>query len=137
MPAKDTFHDAVRRALVKDGWTITHDPFPMLWGDQRMFADLGAEQVLAAERANRRIAVEIKSFLGKSLLDDLEKALGQFILYRTVLGRLEPDREMLLALPYDVAVVFDEPLGRLLLEANLVRAVSFDPVQEVIVQWIP
>jgi hypothetical protein len=137
MPAKDTYHDAVRRALVKDGWTITHDPFPMVWGDQRMFADLAAEQLIAAERANRRIAVEIKSFLGKSLLDDLEKALGQFILYRTVLGRLEPDREMLLAVPYDVAVIFDEPLGRLLLESNLVRAFSFDPVQEVMVQWIP
>ena len=102
-----------------------------------MYADLGAEQLLAAERANRRIAVGIKSFLGRSLLDDLEKALGQFILYRTVLQRLEPDREMLLALPYDVAVVFDEPLGRLLLESNLVRAFSFDPVKEVIVQWIP
>ena len=47
------------------------------------------------------------------------------------------DREMLLAIPYDVAVVFDEPLGRLLLESNLVRAFSFDPVKEVIVQWIP
>lgn len=107
MPAKDTYHDAVRNALVKDGWTITHDPFPMVWGAQRMYTDLGAEQLLAAERANRRIAVEVKSFLRKSLLDDLEKALGQFILYRTVLQRLEPDREMLLAIPYDVAVVFD------------------------------
>jgi hypothetical protein len=86
---------------------------------------------------NRRIAVEIKSFLGKSLLDDLEKALGQFILYRTILEKIERGREMLLAIPYDVAVVFDEPLGRLLLESNLVRAFSFDPVKEVIVQWIP
>jgi XisH protein len=137
MPAKDRFHNAVRNALVKDGWTITDDPFTISWHDRKMYADLAAEQFLAAERSNRRIAVEIKSFLGKSLLDDLEKALGQFILYRTVLEKLEPDREMLLAIPYDVAVVFDEPLGRLLLESNLVRAFSFDPVNEVIVQWIP
>lgn len=86
---------------------------------------------------NRRIAVEIKSFLGKSLLDDLEKALAQFILYRTVLEKIEPDHEILLAIPYDVAVVFDEPLSRLLLESQLVRAFSFDPVNEVIVRWIP
>jgi XisH protein len=137
MPAKDTFHEAVRNALVKDGWTITDDPFTISWHDRKMYADLAAEQFLAAERSNRRIAVEIKSFLGKSLLDDLEKALGQFILYRTVLEKIEPDREMLLAIPYDVAVVFDEPLGRLLLESNLVRAFSFDPVNEVIVKWIP
>jgi XisH protein len=137
MPAKDTYHDAVRRALVKDGWTITHDPFTIVWGDRKMYADLGAEPFLAAERSDRRIAVEIKSFLGKSLLDDLEKARGQFVLYRTVLQKIEPDREMLLAIPYDIAVVFDEPLGRLLLASNLIRAFSFDPVQEVIVQWIP
>ncbi|HEV3145402.1 MAG TPA: element excision factor XisH family protein [Gemmataceae bacterium] len=137
MPAKDTYHGAVRNALVKDGWTITHDPFTIAWDERKMYADLGAEQFLAAERSNRRIAVEIKSFLGKSLLDDLEKALGQFILYRTILERIEPDREMLLAIPYDVAVVFNEPLGLLLLESNLIRAFSFDPVQEVIVQWIP
>jgi hypothetical protein len=137
VPAKDTYHGAVRNALVKDGWTITHDPFTIAWDERKMYADLGAEQFLAAERSNRRIAVEIKSFLGKSLLDDLEKALGQFILYRTILERIEPDREMLLAIPYDVAVVFNEPLGLLLLESNLIRAFSFDPVQEVIVQWIP
>jgi hypothetical protein len=26
MPAKDTYHNAVENALIKDGWTITHDP---------------------------------------------------------------------------------------------------------------
>ncbi len=26
MPARDIHHDAVRNALVKDGWAITHDP---------------------------------------------------------------------------------------------------------------
>ena len=25
--AKDIFHDAVKYALEKDGWTITHDPY--------------------------------------------------------------------------------------------------------------
>jgi hypothetical protein len=29
MPAKDVYHDAVRNALVKDGWTITADPYPI------------------------------------------------------------------------------------------------------------
>jgi hypothetical protein len=137
MPAKDAYHDAVRNALVKDGWTITDDPFRISWDERNMYADLGAERFLAAQRLNRRIAVEIKSFLGKSLLDDLEKALGQFILYRTVLARIEHGREMLLAIPYDVAVIFDEPLGMLLLESNLVRVISFDPVREEIVRWIP
>ncbi len=26
MPAKDIYHDVVKQALIKDGWTITDDP---------------------------------------------------------------------------------------------------------------
>ncbi|CCQ59468.1 hypothetical protein CWATWH0005_1292 [Crocosphaera watsonii WH 0005] len=26
MPAKDIYHDAVKNALIKDGWKITDDP---------------------------------------------------------------------------------------------------------------
>jgi XisH protein len=26
MPAKDTYHDAVKNALIKDGWSIFADP---------------------------------------------------------------------------------------------------------------
>jgi hypothetical protein len=26
MLTKDIYHDTVKRALIKDGWTITHDP---------------------------------------------------------------------------------------------------------------
>jgi len=137
MPAKDTHHDAARNALIKDGWSITDDPFQMTWGDKEMYVDFAAEQVLAAQRSNRRIAVEVKSFLGKSFMTDLERALGQFVLYRAVLARREPDRELLLAIPFDVAEIFKEPLGQLLVESNLVRAVVFDPVEEVITRWIP
>ena len=43
MPARDMYHDAVRNALVKDGWTITHDPFRLSWGGRDMYVDLGAE----------------------------------------------------------------------------------------------
>ncbi len=27
MPAQDLYHNIVKNALLKDGWTITHDPF--------------------------------------------------------------------------------------------------------------
>jgi XisH protein len=94
MPARDIYHDAMKNALLKDGWTITHDPYHLPWGGKDMFVDLGAEQFLAAEKTNQLIAVEIKSFLGPSLLDDLEKALGQFVLYRAVLSKREPERRV-------------------------------------------
>lgn len=60
--AKDRFHDAVRSALEKEGWIITADPYQMSVGDVDFEIDLAAE-MLAAERAGEKIAVEIKSFI--------------------------------------------------------------------------
>ncbi len=37
MPARDLYHDIVRTALVKDGWTITHDPLTLRWGRTDLF----------------------------------------------------------------------------------------------------
>ena len=96
MPARDLYHHQVRQALVKDGWTITHDPLRLTWGRKDVYVDLGAERILAAEKGSQRIAVEIKTFLGPSDMQDLEQALGQFVLYRSVLRRREPDRELYL-----------------------------------------
>ena len=48
MPARDKFHDSVRNALIKDGWTITDDPLTLKFGETELYVDLGAEKVLAA-----------------------------------------------------------------------------------------
>jgi hypothetical protein len=81
MPRKDVIHEAVKNALQKDGWTITADPYLLEYGAEDMFVDLAAERLLAAERGADRIAVEIKSFLGRSPINDLQVALGQYALY--------------------------------------------------------
>ena len=91
MPAKDIYHEKIKSALIKEDWTITHDPLRLTWGTKDMYVDLGAEQLLAAEKTGRRIAVEVKSFVGASEMDDLEKAIGQYIVYRSVMGKTEPD----------------------------------------------
>ena len=64
MPAKDLYHDTVCTALIKDGWTITHDPLILKIGGRSVFVDLGTQKLIAAERGSEKIAVEIKSFLG-------------------------------------------------------------------------
>lgn len=91
MSKRDLFHDAVKNALIKDGWTITHDLFKLSYGFTTAFVDLAAEKLLAAEKGNEKIAVEIKSFVGKSELNEFNAALGQFISYRFVLKRIEPN----------------------------------------------
>jgi len=137
MPAKDIYHDAVRNALIKDGWTITHDPLVLKWGPKDLYVDFGAERLVAAEKAGRKIAVEIKSFVSPSEVEDLENAVGQFILYHDVLNRTEPNRELYLAIREAIFVdVFAEPLGQVLLENRRVRLVVFDPQAEVILKWV-
>ena len=93
MPAKDIYHNTVKNALIKDGWTITHDPLRLKWGNDLLYVDLGAEQLLTAKKEDRKIAVEVKSFVSYSNMADLENALGQYILYRNIIEELEPETD--------------------------------------------
>ncbi len=137
MPAKDLYHDVVKKALVKDGWTITHDPYMMHLGKKDLFVDLGAEKLLAAEKNERKIAVEVKSFVGRSEVQDLRNALGQFVLYRHVLQEKEPDRELFLAVRESVFVeVFQEPIGEILIRKGEIQLIVFDKAKEEIQRWI-
>ena len=138
MSQRDRYHTAVRNALIADGWTITHDPYSLSYGATSVFVDIGAEAPLAAERGTRRIAVEVKSFVGISRMVELERALGQYVLYRSRLQRIEPQREMYLGVP---SVVF-EPLfnvaaGRDIIADIDLRYFLYDPDQELITQWNP
>jgi len=138
MPAKDLYHNVVKAALEKDGWAITHDPLRLQWGSRDLYVDLGAEELLAAEKGLRKIAVEIKSFVSASPVTDLENALGQYILYYDILARLESDRSLYLAIRQAVFLdLFEEPIGKLLLENNRMSLIVFDPQREVIVKWLP
>jgi hypothetical protein len=93
--------------------------------------------LLAAERAGQRIAVEIKGFLSPSPIDDLEKALGQYILYRSLLKRSEPERILYLAVPLETFEdLFGTPLGQVAVEDHHLKLIAFDPVREVIRKWI-
>ena len=136
MPALDFYHDRVKYALTKEGWTITSDPLTLLVGKRKLHIDLGAERVIAAEKGALKIAVEIKSFLGKSDVESLEMALGQYFLYSKHLGRLEPDRKLYLAIP-DKAFkeLFEEPIGEVLLQDNDISLIVFEEEQEVL-RWI-
>jgi hypothetical protein len=138
MPAKDLYHDTVRTALIKDGWTITDDPLILKIGRRSAFVDLGAEKLIAAERDSEKIAVEIKRFLSPSPINDLENAWGQFFLYARVLQKREPDRRLYLAVSRNTfETLFQEEAGQLLLEEPNFRMIVFDFISEEIIQWKP
>lgn len=97
--ARDLFHQVVKDALTKDGWNITHDPFPIDYGDVQMQIDLGAERLLAATKDAETIAVEIKSFVNPSSISEFHTAVGQYLNYRRALRAQEPNRVLYLAVP--------------------------------------
>jgi hypothetical protein len=139
MAAKDIYHDEFVRALQKDGWTITHDPLIVPFGRRDLLVDIGAERLVAAERNGERIAVEIKSFIGPSLVQDLKEALGQFVLYSDALADSpsDADRTLYLAVRQETYNdVFGEEAGQKLLQRGRLRLVIFHPTEEVILRWI-
>jgi len=103
----------------------------------KRFIDLGAKQLFAAEKTEHKIAVEIKSFVSQSEVEDLRNAVGQFILYHDILACIEPDRMLFIGIRNAIFVdVFQEPIGKVLLDNQRLKLVVFDPEQEVIIKWI-
>jgi CRISPR/Cas system-associated exonuclease Cas4 (RecB family) len=94
MSARDLFHAAVRRGLEKEQWHISSDPLELEWEEVRIKIDLAAERLIAAERGEEKIAVEVKSFVSPSPISDFYTALGQFLTYKIMLEVREPDRQL-------------------------------------------
>jgi hypothetical protein len=137
MAAKDLFHDAVKNGLQRDGWVVTHDPLVVEIDEIRYEIDLGAEELIAAEKGGRQIAVEIKTFLAPSLTSEFHAALGQFINYRYALAENESDRVLYLAVPVDVYEEFFQlRFIQKILQAERVKLVVYSARREEVVAWI-
>lgn len=148
MPQRDIIHDIVREALIKGGWEITDDPYVISYGERFLFVDLGAtatslsnqitSQFIGAERQGQRIVVEIKEFRGRSVITELEQAIGQYILYRLLLNRVDPDRNLYLAVTDLIyAELFSEPIGELVISDLPLQLLVVNIAQAEIQQWIP
>ncbi len=137
MAARDLFHEALKVALQKENWVITDDPLKVEAGGAKFEIDLGAERLLAAERAGEKIAVEIKTFLGDSPITDYHAALGQFLNYRLALELNQSDRKLYLAVPVAVhEALFQREFLQISVERYQINRIVYDPVNEVILQWI-
>ncbi|NEQ85571.1 MAG: fatty-acid synthase [Moorea sp. SIO2I5] len=137
--AKDIYHETVKTALIKDGWMITNDPLALAVGDRTVYVDMGSEKLFAAEKDRRRIAVEVKSFIRPSPVQDLENALGQYVLYRGLLKESSNHHNRTLYLAIRNAVYLDffqEKIARIAIDNNQLNLLIFDAEGEEIVQWI-
>ena len=136
MSAKDFFHNTVRLALEKDGWLITNDPLSFTVDGLDFRIDLGAERLLTAEKEGEKIAVEIKSFLGKSAISEFHTALGQTLNYRSVLRKEAPDRILYLAIGNDIyKEFFLIPFIQEIIAEHKLKLLIFEIIKQEIVLW--
>ncbi len=136
MPAKDIYHNAVKSSLVKDGWIITADPYRIVYEDAELYADLAAERPIAAERDDQKIVVEIKSFVGRSLMYDFHNALGQYMVYRRLIELTQPDYKLYLAID-DITYenLFQRKSIQAVIEDSNLLLMVVDIEKEIIVRW--
>ncbi len=137
MPRLDAHHHIVKRALRKDGWEISSDQFLVKYNGLHVYIDLVAERQSLNKFMEAETAIEIKVFGGASFVDDFEKAIGQYSLYRFLLKGAKIQRELYLALTEEA---FDEfftiPAVEEYLAEHQIHLLIFDPEKEEIIQWI-
>lgn len=135
--AKDLYHKNVREALEKDGWVVTHDPYPLDEWNPDWEIDFGAEKMIAAERDTDKIAVEVKTFGAESFAYEFHRALGQYMNYLAGLETLDPGRKLFLAVPKGVYESEFQRRGiRVSLEKYQVHLLVFEPSTNSIERWI-
>ena len=138
MPARDIYHNTVKVALIADGWTIIDEDYVLEYGGDRLYADLAAEKAIAAEKQKHKIVVEVKSFLGRSFINDLENAVGQYVIYRDILQETRSEYQTLyLAINQGVYKSnFQRKLAQLIVKRNQVCLLIFDIETQEVVKWI-
>lgn len=136
--ARDLFHNNVRQALIKAGWSITDDPLRVPIDGSYLEIDLAAEMIIGAERGEEKIAVEVKSFLGKSFMKNFHEAMGQYLDYKSALEDFEPERVVFLALPthaYEHQLFKGRFIQKRLREEEA-KLIIFDVNKNEITEWI-
>jgi XisH protein len=137
MPKLDIIHNAVKNALIKDGWVITDDPYIIQYRKTTLYADLGAERPIAVERNGHKLVVEVKSFIGASKIQDLKEALGQYDIYYYLLEETAPDRKLYIAVSDTLyKTFFNQDAIQLILTKHQLPLVIVDIEALEIKQWI-
>ena len=129
----------VKHALEKQDWVISNDPFSFSVGEVDFQIDLSAERenIIAAEKGEEKIAVEIKTFTRSSPVNAFHEALGQYENYLMALEEYEPDRILFLAVPVEIFnTFFQRPFIQKVITRKKIKIIIYDPSVETIESWI-
>jgi XisH protein len=137
MARKDLYHDVVKIGLQKEGWVIVKEHLDISVGRIGLFVDLEAEAVYEAEREGEKIAVEIKTFKGQSLVTNMHEALGKYEMYEVALRFVRPELTIYLAVPENVYDdFFQEILIQEVIKSKKVNLIVYNVEKETIEKWI-
>jgi hypothetical protein len=137
MVQRDVIHDAVKNALIKDGWQITADPYRIVYKDAALEADLRADKLIAATRENQSIVVEVKSFLQPSFIHEFLAACGQYQAYVFLLQEKQQPETVYMAVSDEVyRSEFSGEAVQVLVKRFALRLLVVDVEQEEVWQWI-
>lgn len=136
--ANDTIHETVKNALVKDGWRIIKEHLHLEYEELDIFIDLLAERApFVAEKDNRQILVEVKTFGDRSFMRALQQALGQYQIYADFMEFTGLDYELYLAVSNAVYETFLRGTAtRRIIQRHRVNLLIVNVEQEEIVEWI-
>lgn len=136
LPAHDRYHWQFQTALEKSNWEITAEPLTLEWEGTRIYVDFGAMGKPPDSNVAIPCAFELKSLDEESGTEDLRDALGQYLLYRSIIRRVRADISLYLAvsaLAYEQ--YFSTGVGAIVRQDYGLSIVVFDPDEEEIVQW--
>ena len=92
--------------------------------------------IIAAERSNEKIAVEVKSFLSGSAVSEFHTALGQYLNYRLLMQEQYSEHKLYLAIPlsaYDS--FFQLPFVQATIKQHQLKLEIYTPENREIVKW--
>jgi len=137
MARRDVIHDAVKNALLKDGWQITADPYRIIYKDATLEADMRADKLIAATRENHSIIVEVKSFLQPSFIHEFLAGCGQYQAYVFLLQEKQQSEVVYMAVSDEVyRNEFRSEAVQTLVKRFELQLLVVDVEQEEIWQWI-
>jgi hypothetical protein len=133
LPAKDSYHDTVKHALLKDGWTIDAEQVTFILANRQCIIDIQASKSAQGEI----VLVEVKGF-ERSPVEQLAIAICKLQIYRFVLSELGQDIPLWLAVPLlAYHGILTEQMGLAMREQSDIDLLVFSPEREEIIQWIP
>jgi hypothetical protein len=111
-------------------------PYPVRFGERRGFIDISAEHEQDG-KARQILLAEVKCFFDpKTITTDTYVAIGQYLMYRAMLSRLQIEAPLYLAISKAAySVIVDEIVEAVLLEQRI-KLVVIDFETEEIVSWI-